>query len=39
VNEFPISRTPVIVSAASTGGWHDIIKPESGGGAPVSYVR
>jgi heat shock protein HslJ len=39
VNEFPISRTPVIVSPERTGGWNDLIRRESGGGAPASYVR
>ncbi len=38
VNNFPISRTPVIVSADRTGGWSNIIRVESGGGAPRSYV-
>jgi hypothetical protein len=39
VNNFPISRLPVIVSAETTEGWNDLIRPESGGGAPASYVR
>jgi hypothetical protein len=39
VSEFPISRTPIIISTSSTEGWRDIVKPESGGGAPLSYVR
>jgi len=39
VNEFPISRLPVIVAPARTNGWHDVIRPESGGGAKPSYVR
>jgi len=39
VDEFPISRTPVIVSPQVTEGWHDLFKLESGGGAPASYVR
>jgi heat shock protein HslJ len=39
VNEFPISRLPVIVSADETAGWHDLFRLESGGGAPASYVR
>jgi hypothetical protein len=39
VNEFPISRTPVVVSPRKTGGWHDLIRSESGGGAPPSFVR
>ncbi len=39
VNNFPISRTPIIVSAERTQGWNDLFRPESGGGAPGSYVR
>lgn len=39
INEFSISRTPVIVSGQKTRGWHDIYKLESGGGAPATYVR
>jgi heat shock protein HslJ len=38
VNNFPISRTPVIVSAERTNGWNNLIRPESGGGAPPTYV-
>jgi len=39
VNNFPISRLPVIVSPEMTNGWHDLVRPESGGGAAPSYVR
>jgi heat shock protein HslJ len=39
VNDLPISRTPVIVSTETTGGWSDIVKLESGGGTSASYVR
>ena len=39
VNEFSISRTPVIVSSEKTEGWHDLFRLESGGGVPASYVR
>ena len=39
LDEFPISHTPVVVSPQSTGGWRDIYKPESGGGAAASHVR
>jgi hypothetical protein len=39
VNDFPISRTPVIASPRKTGGWSDVFRLESGGGAPASYVR
>lgn len=38
VSEFPVSRTPVIVSAAKTGGWNDLYRLESGGGAAATYV-
>jgi heat shock protein HslJ len=38
VNTFPISRTPVIVSAETTNGWNNLIRLESGGGAEASYV-
>jgi len=39
VNNFPLSRTPVIASPERTGGWRDLYKLESGGGAPASYVK
>jgi hypothetical protein len=39
VNEFPMSRLPVLVSAEKTGRWNDLFRLESGGGAPASYVR
>ncbi len=39
INNFPISRLPVIVSAKRTKGWHDLIRLESGGGVKTSYVR
>jgi heat shock protein HslJ len=39
VNEFTISRLPVIVSPRTTTGWHDVFRLESGGGAKASYVR
>lgn len=38
INNFPISRLPVIVSPRKTNGWHNLIRPESGGGAQPSYV-
>jgi len=38
VNTFPISRTPVIVSAETTNGWNNLVRPESGGGAEASYL-
>jgi hypothetical protein len=39
VNEFPISRLPVIVSPGRAHGWNDLVRLESGGGRPASYVR
>jgi hypothetical protein len=39
VNDFPISRPPVIVAPTRTRGWNDLIRVESGGGAGPTYVR
>jgi hypothetical protein len=39
VNDFPISRPPVILSPSRTAGWHDLIRIESGGGAAPTNVR
>jgi heat shock protein HslJ len=39
INDFPISRLPVIVSPTKTKGWNDLWRSESGGGAAPSYVR
>jgi hypothetical protein len=39
VNNFPITSTPVVVSAEKTEGWNDLFRLEQGGGAPASYVR
>jgi heat shock protein HslJ len=39
INDFPISRLPLIVSPVESRGWHDLVRPESGGGAPASFVR
>ena len=39
VNDFPISRPPIIGSSQKTEGWHDLWRLESGGGAPASYVK
>ncbi len=39
VNTFPISRLPVLVSGHRSHGWRDLYRPESGGGAPPSFVR
>ena len=39
VNNFPISRLPVVVSAERTAGWNNITRLESGGGAQASYVK
>lgn len=38
INDFPISRLPVLVSEHKTNGWSDIIRLESGGGMPPVYV-
>lgn len=39
VSQFSVSRTPVIVSATTTGGWNDLYRLESGGGAQASYAK
>ena len=39
VNDFSITRLPVIVSPLKSHGWNDIWRMESGGGAKASYVR
>lgn len=39
VQSFPISRLPVIVSPERSNGWHDLVRLESGGGAPSTYLR
>lgn len=39
VQDFPITRTPVIISPDTHNGWHDIWRTESGGGAKACYVR
>ncbi len=39
LGEFGLSRTPVIVSAASNKGWRDFWRLQSGGGRPSEYVR
>ncbi len=39
VNNFPISRLPIIVSAEKTNGWNNLIRRESGGGVVPSYVK
>jgi hypothetical protein len=38
INNFPISRLPVIVSNKRIQVWNDIIRLESGGGMPATYV-
>jgi heat shock protein HslJ len=38
INSFPVSRLPVTVSPQRTGGWNNLVRLESGGGAPASYV-
>ena len=39
VNNFPISRSPVIVTAEKTAGWHNLVRLQSGGGAEPSCVK
>lgn len=39
VARFPLSRLPIIVSESTTETWHDLYLPQSGGGAPPSFVR
>ena len=39
VNDFPISRVPVVVADRRTRGWRDLWRLQSGGGAPPTYVR
>lgn len=39
INAFPISRLPIIVSDHKTARWSDIVRPEHGGGAELSYVK
>lgn len=38
VNDFPTTRTPVIVATQRTNGWRDIWRLRSGGGAPSNYI-
>ena len=38
VDSFPISRLPFIVSEQTTNGWRNLVRRESGGGAPPSWV-
>ncbi len=39
VNDFPISRLPIIVAHSRHQGWNDLWQRQSGGGAPATYVR
>jgi len=39
VNDFPVSRLPVVAADRQTNGWRDLWRLESGGGAPATYVR
>jgi heat shock protein HslJ len=39
VNDFPISRLPIIVAPNRSRGWNDLWQRQSGGGAPATYVR
>ncbi len=36
---FPITRPPVLVSPDRTHGWNDLVRLESGGGAPPTFLR
>jgi heat shock protein HslJ len=38
VNDFPITRTPVVVAATSSRGWRDLWRLRAGGGAPANYI-
>jgi heat shock protein HslJ len=39
LQRFVRTSSPVIVTSATTGGWRDLVRLESGGGMPASYVR
>jgi heat shock protein HslJ len=39
VNDFPISRLPLIIAPTRSHGWHDLWQRQSGGGAPATDVR
>lgn len=39
VDRFPISRIPIVVTRERTHGWSDLVREESGGGAPTAFVR
>ncbi len=39
VNDFPITRLPVLVAPSRHQGWHDLWQLQSGGGAPATYGR
>ncbi|MGD8948539.1 MAG: hypothetical protein PVF14_06650 [Desulfobacterales bacterium] len=39
LNNFPISRLPVIVSDGRNADWNDLIRLEYGGGVAASYVK
>ena len=38
VNEFAITRTPIVVTSQMTNGWKDIWRYRSGGGRPAHYI-
>ena len=38
VDDFPITRTPVVVLPETSNGWSDLVRLESGGGMPPTYV-
>ncbi len=37
INDFSLTRIPVLVLAEKTKGWHNIAWEQSGGGAPMTY--
>lgn len=39
VTSFPTTSLPLVVAPSTTSGWSDLLKRESGGGAPPSWVR
>ncbi len=39
VNDFPITRLPVLLAPSRHQGWHDLWQLQSGGGAPATYGR
>lgn len=39
VANIPTSRPPVLIQEDRGNGWHDIVRLQSGGGAPAAFVR